>query len=84
MKKQTQCEAILAYLRKHKRATNMELTQALWVSCPHKRIADMTGPNGDVFNADGSWDFTGLRITRTFIKTASGKRVVQYRLERVK
>lgn len=79
--KQTQCEAILAYLRKHKRATNMELTQKLWIACPHKRIAELD--ESVLVWRNGRGPIRIERITRSFIKTPSGKRVVQYRLERV-
>lgn len=86
--KQTQCEAILAYLRKHKRATNMELVTNLRIASPWRRIADMSGRwIHDREAAFTRWVPDAIsythRITRSFIKTPSGKRVVQYRLERV-
>jgi hypothetical protein len=93
MSNQTQCERILAYLRKHKTATNMELVQKLWIASPWTRVGEMTGWGSGL--VDGSYggktrrdrfgiEYMGERITRTFIKTKAGKRVVQYRLERVK
>jgi hypothetical protein len=90
MSNQTQCERILAYLRKHKTATNMELVQKLWIACPWRRIGEVA-PLGFVLSSYGgrlketSRGYRNCeRITRTFIKTKAGKRVVQYRLERVK
>lgn len=86
--KKTQHQLILSYLRKHRTATNMELQQALWISCPWKRIEEMTLRDGYIWAAyGGRLDEIGWyadRITRRFIKTPGGKRVVQYRLERVK
>ena len=81
----TQCERILAYLRKHKRATNMELVQRLWIASPWTRIGEMVSPrNGVVWPwVSGREHWPTERITRTTIKTKSGKRVTQYRLERV-
>lgn len=76
MSKVTQAEKILLYLRQHKTATNMELVTALWIACPHKRIAEMTHGSGQVY---GSME----RITRKTIKTAGGASVTQYRLERL-
>ncbi len=87
--KKTQVQAILSYLRKHRRATNMELTTALWIACPWKRIDEITTPYGKYVwtSRGGKQDEYGNyqeRITRRFIKTSTGKRVVQYQLERVK
>ena len=86
--KKTQAQAILSYLRKHKRATNMELSHALWVACVWKRIRDAEynyrGSLPDGWGGRAGQVSTTERITRRFIKTATGKRVVQYELERVK
>lgn len=84
--KMTQSERILAYLRKHKTATNMELVQNLWIAAPWKRIQDLIvahwNSGGYLFTHDQVSDTEF--ITRTTIKTNTGKRVTQYRLERVK
>lgn len=82
----TQSERILAYLRKHKTATNMELVQRLWIASPWKRIQDLVvqywRSSGDMLRAHDQVSDMEC-ITRTTIKTKSGKRVTQYRLERI-
>lgn len=75
--KLTQWDRIYRYLKSRKKATNMELVTALWIACPHKRIAEQTHANGMVAGTMGR-----ERIGREFIKTKGGARVVQYRLER--
>ena len=87
--KQTQCQQILAYLRKHKTATNMELVQNLWIAAPWRRISEMQEKflfaNLDMLGRVAWGQVTKReKITRTTIKTNTGKRVTQYRLERVK
>ena len=81
--KETQCQRILDYLRAHRKATNMTLTVDLRIGCPHKRLSELTGPQGEVYEQDahGYWRATGERITRERVKTAGGAYVTMYRLE---
>ena len=82
--KATQCEKILSYLRAHRKATNMTLTVDLRIGCPHKRLRDLTDPQGMVYQRgpfDGLWRATGERITRERVKTTGGAYVTMYRLE---
>ena len=80
--KDTQCQRILAYLRKHKTATNMDLILALRIGCPHKRVAEMTDERGGVYElaSDGYWRETRERILRHKIKTKGGAWVTLYSL----
>ena len=80
--KETQCQRILDLLRRAKAMTNMDLIVNLRIGSPHKRISDMTGPAGEVYERDshGLWRATGEKITRERIKTAGGAYVTLYRL----
>jgi len=84
----TQSERILAYLRKHKKATNMELSTKCgeWIGCPWKRVDDLEvkyyeKSTGAIYGF-GRISSTE-RITRHTIKTKGGALVTQYRLERI-
>jgi hypothetical protein len=81
--KDTQCQRILDYLRARKTATNLDIITALWITCPHKRIAEMLGPQEEVYEQDayGYWRATGERITRERIKRGNAW-VTQYRLQK--
>ena len=82
--KETQCQRVLDYLRAHRKATNMTLITDLQIGCPHKRIAELTGPQGEVYElaSDGLWRATGERITRERVKTAGGAYVTMYTLHK--
>lgn len=84
----TQCERILAYLRRVKRATNVDLmmlgTGQVQVLCPWKRIEEIERiysaihpgvPYGYVSYSE--------KIVRHYIKSRGGKRIVQYHLVRI-
>jgi hypothetical protein len=82
-KKQSQCQRLLAYLRKHRKGiTTMEAFRELGITCVHKRISEL----GEV----GRWDYTSVVpqwiqahfITRTKERTASGSIVTRYKLAR--
>ena len=77
-KKQTQCQRLLAYLKKHRKGiTTMEAFEHLGITCVHKRIAELE-----------SYEFESERlrdaylITRHREKTASGSIVTRYKLAR--
>ena len=81
-KKQTQCQRLLAHLRKHhKGITTMEAFEHLRITCVHKRIAELE----DLFWLE--WEPANSpapmqRITRTKERTASGSIVTRYKLAR--
>jgi hypothetical protein len=82
-KKQSQCQRLLAYLRKHRKGiTTMEAFRELGITCVHKRIAELESE----LVAEKRGDFTHFvrphRITRTREKTASGATVTRYKLAR--
>ena len=81
--KKTQCQRLLAYLRRHKKGiTTMEAFEHLRITCVHKRIAELesvTHPpqfNGVVIPKRVYW------ITRTPERTATGSIVTRYKLAR--
>jgi len=85
-KPKTQCQRLLAYLRKNRRGiTTMEAFRELGITCVHKRIADL--------ESIGTWvhdpydpiceSFIQTHIiTRTPERTASGSTVTRYKLAR--
>jgi hypothetical protein len=79
-KKQSQCQRLLAYLKKHRKGiTTMEAFEHLRITCLHKRIAEIDGK--PIVARDGrcmGWS----DITRTREKTASGSTVTRYKLAR--
>ena len=79
-KKKTQCQRLLAYLRKNRKGiTTMEAFQHLGITCVHKRIAEIDG--APEWN-NKSQDVDILSITRTPERTASGSIVTRYKLSR--
>ena len=77
-KKQSQCQRLLAYLRKNRKGiTTMEAFRELGITCVHKRISEL----------GNSWEFDGKtfvlpNIIRTKERTASGSIVTRYKLAR--
>lgn len=79
-KKQTQCQRLLAYLKRHKKGiTTMEAFQHLGITCVHKRIAEIDG--APEWN-NKTQDVDILSIIRTPERTASGTIVTRYKLAR--
>ena len=85
-KKQSQCQRLLAYLKKNRKGiTTMEAFEHLRITCVHKRIAEIedtaripchTLPCGTF--VPSTWYY----ITRTPERTASGSTVTRYKLAR--
>ena len=66
-KKQTQCQRLLAYLKRHKKGiTVLEAFQHLGICCLHKRISEL--------------EQAGHRITRTPEVTPGHATVTRYKL----
>lgn len=75
-KKQSQCQRLLAYLKRHKKGiTTMEAFRELGITCVHKRIAELELTREFM-------EFGGLDITRTKERTATGSIVTRYKLAR--
>ena len=81
-KKQSQCQRLLAYLRKHRKGiTTMEAFRELGITCVHKRIAELeTIPYPYKLGDEVIW--VTAAISRTREKTASGATVTRYKLAR--
>jgi hypothetical protein len=87
-KKQTQCQRLLAYLKRNRKGiTTMEAFEHLRITCVHKRIAELEGNTPDFPDAvvnmlqkQGHQGF--VNITRTKERTASGSIVTRYKLAR--
>jgi hypothetical protein len=82
-KKQSQCQRLLAYLRKNRRGiTTMEAFRKLGITCVHKRIADLE----EVGRWETGWThdtwIPAHTITRAKERTASGSIVTRYKLAR--
>ena len=80
----TQCERILTYLRRVKKATNVDLmilgTGHVQVLCPHKRVREIEVEDETL----GLSMLTPTeRIERHYIKSKGGARIVMYHLVRV-
>ncbi len=79
-KKQTQCQRLLAYLKKHRKGiTTMEAFRELGITCVHKRMAEIDGM--PIVAPDGhcaGW----INITRTPERATSGAIVTRYKLAR--
>jgi hypothetical protein len=80
-KKQTQCQRLLAYLKKNRKGiTTMEAFEHLRITCVHKRIAEL----------ETTWlvcprtmlTLQPPAITRTKERTATGSIVTRYKLRR--
>ena len=80
-KKQTQCEELARYLKKHrsKGITTMDAFRELGICCLHKRIAELE-EDGSYYNYKRNT--IPLVITRTPERTASGSIVTRYKLAR--
>ena len=80
--KKTQCQRLLAYLRKNKRGiTTMEAFRELGITCVHKRISDIE----ELFWREWMPEDSAAplkRITRTPERTATGSTVTRYKLAR--
>ncbi len=78
-KKQTQCQRLLAYLKKHRKGiTTMEAFEHLRICCLHKRIAELDGMR----IASKKRFAIYANITRTREKTPGGAYVTRYKLAR--
>ena len=80
-KKQTQCEELARYLKKHrsKGITTMEASRELGITCVHKRIAELEDP----YSAHNyKRNLPPLRIARTKEKTDWQTIVTRYKLAR--
>lgn len=81
-KKQSQCQRLLAYLRKNRKGiTTMEAFQHLGITCVHKRISELEELFFKEWQPAKSADLM-QRITRTKERTASGSIVTRYKLAR--
>lgn len=81
--KQTQCQRLLAYLRKNRKGiTTMEAFRELGITCVHKRIAELE-QEGTICQGwtHATW-IPAYTITRHREKTASGATVTRYKLAR--
>ena len=79
--KKTQCQRLLAYLKKHRKGiTTMEAFQHLGITCVHTRISEIE----DIVKETKDYPFLVLAytITRTPERTASGSIVTRYNLAR--
>ena len=75
-KKQSQCQRLLAYLKKHRKGiTTMEAFEHLRITCVHKRIAELEQTREFM-------EFGGLNMLRIKERTASGSIVTRYKLAR--
>jgi len=81
--KKTQCQRLLAYLRKNRKGiTTMEAFRELGITCVHKRIAELED-HGEHRLVNGRWDWIPAHnITRTRETTATGSTVTRYKLAR--
>ena len=80
-KKQSQCQRLLAYLRKNRKGiTTMEAFEHLRITCVHKRISEIEDQH-EVLTA-APWRRYHHTIFRTPERTASGSIVTRYKLAR--
>lgn len=79
--KQTQCQRLLAYLKKHRKGiTTMEAFRELGITCVHKRIAELEAQYE--YMLQPPWHLQLYPITRHREKTAGGATVTRYKLAR--
>jgi hypothetical protein len=79
--KKTQCQRLVAYLRKHRRGiTTMEAFEHLRITCLHKRIAELEQEK-ELFT-HSPWFRKIHTITRTREVTPFGSTVTRYKLAR--
>jgi hypothetical protein len=83
MKNKTQCQRLLAYLKRNRKGiTTMEAFEHLRITCVHKRIAELEEV-GEWVSAKCYHQFVRTHtITRTEERTASGSIVTRYKLAR--
>lgn len=84
-KKQSQCQRLLAYLRKNRKGiTTMEAFRELGITCVHKRIAEIDGQTFAWIERQESFHPTHefIHITRMPERTATGSTVTRYKLAR--
>ena len=80
-KKQTQCQRLLAYLKKNRKGiTTMEAFEHLRITCVHKRIAELEGIGIEIEGYP--FIVAAYEIKRTREKSASGATVTRYKLAR--
>ena len=85
-KPKTQCQRLLAYLRKNRKGiTTMEAFRELGITCVHKRIAELDGfpeqwitRRRPTSSDEAKW----IMIERTPERTATGSTVTRYKLAR--
>lgn len=81
-KKQSQCQRLLAYLRKNRKGiTTMEAFRELGITCVHKRIAELEEQFWIEWMPEQSAAPVN-RIIRTPERTAEGARIIRYKLAR--
>ena len=80
-KKQSQCQRLLAYLKKNRKGiTTMEAFRELGITCVHKRIHDLECIGERL--TQPPYFLPTHTITRTPERTASGSIVTRYKLAR--
>jgi hypothetical protein len=80
-KKQSQCQRLLAYLRKNRKGiTTMEAFENLRITCVHKRISELEGWRYQSEHVEKYG--VAFRIKRTPERTESGSTVTRYKLAR--
>ena len=83
--KQTQCQRLLAYLKKHRKGiTTMEAFEHLRITCLHKRIAEIDGEPMPWIEKRKPYEPNDsfIHITRKPEPTATGSIVTRYKLAR--
>jgi hypothetical protein len=79
-KKQTQCQRLLVYLKKHRKGiTTMEAFEHLRITCVHKRIAEL---EECIHRDERTQTLYQVIIDRKPERTASGSIVTRYKLVR--
>ena len=84
-KPKTQCQRLLAYLRKNRKGiTTMEAFRELGITCVHKRIAEINGQTFAWIEKQKPYEpyDSFIHITRTPERTATGSTVTRYKLAR--
>lgn len=78
--KKSQCERLLAYLKRHKKGiTVLEAFTELGICCLHKRIAELEVVHASL-GGGVTVPLVRHRITRTWTTLPSGARVIRYSL----
>lgn len=81
--KKTQCQQLLAYLKKNRKQgiTTMEAFRELGITCVHKRISELQEALWREWD-NSTRDGVSPHITRTKERTATGSTVTRYKLPR--